>query len=138
MTSGGGGGGGTVVLGSASDQLLFNGSVEVLGGAGAGSLAANGALILDSLGVNYGSNASFDRAALLGSVAGFGVVSGISSDQFNLSSGGGGAGAGGDGTLIGDTSSTPEPGSLFLATLGMAAIFVSRIIAWFDRNRQTL
>ena len=69
---------------------------------------------------------------------GFGVVSGISSDQFNLSSGGGGAGAGGDGTLIGDTSSTPEPGSLFLATLGMAAIFVSRIIAWFDRNRQTL
>jgi hypothetical protein len=125
LSSGGGGGAGAVVFGSASDQLLFNGSVETLGGTGAGSIAPGGVLVLDSLGITYGANASFQRQGVFATLAGFNTVNGITADALNLTAGGGGAGAGGDGQLI-PVTPVPEPHSLLLAAIGLALICTSR------------
>jgi hypothetical protein len=71
-------------------------------------------LVLDSNGIIFGANASFQRASL-GSVAGFHTVDGITSDALGLSGGGAGAGGGGDGQLTG----APKPSPLVLLGIGI-------------------
>ncbi len=115
--SGGGGGGGFVILGSATNQLFYNGVIDAFGGIGTGTTAGGGVLdLVSSTAPIFGADALFNGfSPLTGPRMDSYLESNMPLSDFLLAGGGGGAGPGGPGTV-------PEPPSFVLG--GIAALFL--------------
>ncbi|MFN9671933.1 MAG: PEP-CTERM sorting domain-containing protein [Microcystis sp.] len=125
--SGGGGGGGRVILGSAIDDIFYNGVIETFGGTSTTSIGGGGVLtFVSSQNVELGSNALFNGfLPLSGADVGSYLISDLPLEDYVLVGGGAGGGAGGYGQAQDDPCCVPEPstimGLLAFGTLGAAS-----------------
>jgi hypothetical protein len=97
----GSGGGGSFYLGSASNQVFFDGIVRATGGVSSESVGVGGTFnIVDADGPLFGSNALFNDATAQAGAIGLYLESDMPLQDFILIGGGGGGGAGGFGKAI--------------------------------------